>query len=178
MVAFELRGVTGGWQTATVGPSDHVEFAVHDAAAPGESTSPDSNSEAGRGGPVAHTYASFHQLLRLYDCAVHERTTHPQFLGYDLTERGDALEIDLRTARVETTYPELEDALEAFLGDVFDALDAHPSHGTRDTHLDTLADHDVALVDVHDLYRDLASDEIDPGDADSGDADSGDADPD
>lgn len=171
MIAFDLRDVTGGWHTAAVGSSDHVEFVVH-ADAPGENAPreagvDDGGDGDGRGPPVANTYASFHQLLRLYDCAVHERSTHPQFLGYDLSERGDTVHLDLRTARVETTYPELLAALESFLGDVFDALDAHPSHGTRDSHLETLADHGVALVDVHDLYRELASGETDPADTDA-----------
>jgi len=138
MVTFELRAVAGGWDTAAVGPSDHVEFVVHDDE------------------PVLSTYGSLHQLLRLYDCAAFERATHPRFLGYDVTERGDRIHVDLQTARVETTYGDLHDALEAFLADVFDALDDHPSHGTRDEHLDALADHEVALVDVHALYDDLA----------------------
>jgi hypothetical protein len=142
MVAFELRDVAGGWDTAALGPSDHVEFAVYDDA----------------DAAVVHTYGSMHQLLRLYDCASFQRTTHPQFLGYDLVERGDRVHLDLHAARVETTYDALADALEAFLADVFDALDAHPTHGSRDEHLDTIADHDVALVDVHALYDDLADD--------------------
>jgi hypothetical protein len=140
MVAFELRDVAGGWDTAALGPSDHVEFAVYE-----DDT------------PVVHTYGSFHQLLRLYDCATHERTTHPQFLGYDLTERGDRVRIDLHGGNhVDTTYVDLQAALDAFLGDVFDALDAHPTHGSREDHLATIAEHDVALVDVDALYDDLA----------------------
>ncbi len=139
MVAFELRDVAGGWDTAALGPSDHVEFTVH------------ADDES-----VVHTYGSFHQLLRLYDCASRERTRHPQFLGYDLAERGDRVHVDLHGGRVETTYGDLETALEAFLADVFDALDAHPTHGSRDDHLATIAEHDVALVDVRALYDDLA----------------------
>lgn len=141
MVAFELRDVAGGWDTAALGPSDHVEFAVYD------------DDE-----PLVHTYGSVHQLLRLYDCASFERNTHPQFLGYDVAERGDRVHVDLHGGRIETTYPALGDALEAFLADVFDALDDHPTQGSRDDHLATIADHDVALVDVRALYRDLASD--------------------
>jgi hypothetical protein len=139
MVAFELRDVAGGWDTAALGPSDHVEFAVYDDDA-----------------PVVHTYGSFHQLLRLYDCADHERTTHPQFLGYDLAERDGRVHVDLHGGRIDTTYADLQVALDAFLGDVFDALDAHPTHGSRDEHLQTITEHDVALVDVDALYDDLA----------------------
>ena len=141
MVAFELRDVAGGWDTAALGPSDHVEFAVYDG------------DDA-----VVHTYGSMHQLLRLYDCASFQRTTHPQFMGYDLAERGDRVHLDLYGGHVETTYGALTDALEEFLADAFDALDAHPTHGDRDEHLDTIDDHDVALVDVHALYDDLAGD--------------------
>jgi len=138
MVAFELRAVAGGWDTAAVGPSDHVEFTVYD------------DEDA-----VASTYGSMHQLLRLYDCASFERERHPQFLGYDVTERGDRVHVDFQMGRVETTYDDLRAALEAFLGDVFDALDDHPSHGTREEHLETIVEHDVALVDVNALYDDL-----------------------
>lgn len=142
MVAFELRDVAGGWDTAALGPSDHVEFVVVDD-----------------GDAVVHTYGSVHQLLRLYDCASLERARHPQFLGYDLSERADGVVVDFHATRVETTYDALQTALEAFLGDVFDALDDHPTHGTRADHLGTIADEDVALTDVRALYEDLAGDD-------------------
>jgi len=138
MIAFDLRDVAGGWDTAAVGPSDHVEFAVVED-----------------GDAVVHTYGSVHQLLRLYDCAARERTRHPQFLGYDVSDRGDGVVVDFQAARVETTYDALRDALEAFLADVFDALDAHPTHGTRAEHLRTMADQDVAVTDVTALYEEL-----------------------
>lgn len=175
MVAFELRGVTGGWDTAALGTSDHVEFAVYDAPAPaGAATDADSTDADATDAdatdadatdasldpdpnPVTHRYGSVHQLLRLYDCARRERPTHPQFLGYDLSERGNAVVLDLRTGTIETTYDALKVALEAFLGDVFDALDAHPTHGSRADHLETMHAHDVALVDVAELYEDLST---------------------
>jgi len=135
MVAFELQDVAGGWDTAAVGPSDHVEFVVVDG-----------------GDAVVHTYGSVHQLLRLYDCAALERPRHPQFLGYDVTERGNGISVDFQAARVETTYGDLRRALDAFLGDVFEALDDHPTHGTRAEHLGTIADQDVAITDVDGLY--------------------------
>lgn len=155
MIAFELRGVTGGWDTAALGPSDQVEFVVSDVADGDDADGGNDVDDFNDAESVLHTFGSVHQLLRLYDCASRERTTHPKFLGYDLSERGDTVVLGLRTGRVETTYPALRDALEPFLADLFAALDAHPTHGTRAEHLDTLCEHDIALVDVTDLYDDL-----------------------
>ncbi|WP_435347858.1 hypothetical protein [Haloarchaeobius sp. HRN-SO-5] len=138
MLRFQLHGVYGGWEAAVTGPSDHVEFGVETDA-----------------GTILQGYASAHSLLRLYDLARLERPDHPKFLGYEVTERGDAIVVDLHGRHVETTYAELRDAMEPFLAAVFESMDGQ-TVGDRDDHLETIADRELTLVDLSALYDRLA----------------------
>ncbi|WP_267640972.1 hypothetical protein [Haloarchaeobius amylolyticus] len=137
MLRFEVHGVYGGWEAAVTGPSDHVEFGVETD-----------------GSPVLHTYGSMHSLLRLYDLARLEQPRHPRFLGYDVHEGPNGITLDFQAARVETTYPELRDAMEPFLAEVFGRLDDQ-TVGDREAHIDTILDRDEVLVDLHDLRDQL-----------------------
>lgn len=134
MLRFRLDGVYGGWEAAVTGPSDHVEFAVE--------------TDDGTG---FQGYGSTHSLLRLYDLARLERTTHPNYLGYELTEHGDALLVDLRVDRVETSYDELRGAMEPFLASLFESMDGQ-TVGDRDEHIETMERRELTLIDLGDLY--------------------------
>jgi hypothetical protein len=134
MVRFRLDGVYGGWEAAVTGPSDHVEFAVE--------TDDDT---------VYRGYGSVHSLLRLYDLARLERAVHPRFLGYDVAERGGTVLVDLRMGHVETTYDELQDAMEPFLTELFETMDGQ-TVGDRADHIATMQERELTLVDVDALY--------------------------
>lgn len=134
MVQFRLDGVHGGWEAAVTGPSDHVEFAVESD-----------------GDTVYQGYGSIHSLLRLYDLAQLERAVHPQFLGYEVAERGGTVLVDLRMGRVETTYDELRAAMEPFLAELFETMDEQ-TVGDRADHIATMEERELTLVDLDDLY--------------------------
>jgi len=106
-VQFELEAVAGGWTEAVFGPPDQVDWRLVDD-----------------GRVVLHSYDSVHTVLTLYDCADRRRTTHPSFVGWSLSERGDGVVLELHGAAVETTYDELAAALERFLAALFRGLDA------------------------------------------------------
>ncbi|MFC4406903.1 hypothetical protein [Haloarchaeobius iranensis] len=134
MVRFRLDGVYGGWEAAVTGPSDHVEFAV--------ATDDDT---------VYQGYGSVHSLLRLYDLARLERAVHPQFLGYDVAERGGTVLVDLQMGHLETTYDELQAAMEPFLAELFETMDGQ-TVGERADHIATIQERELTLVDVDALY--------------------------
>ncbi|MFD1647115.1 hypothetical protein [Haloarchaeobius litoreus] len=134
MVRFRLDGVHGGWEAAVTGPSDHVEFAVETD-----------------GDTVYQGYGSIHALLRLYDLARLERVVHPRFLGYDVAERGGTVLVDLRMGHVETTYDELQDAMEPFLAELFESMDGQ-TVGERADHIATMQERELTLVDLDALY--------------------------
>ncbi|WP_257300763.1 hypothetical protein [Haloarchaeobius sp. FL176] len=134
MVRFQLQGVHGGWEAAVTGPSDHVEFAV------------ESDDDT-----VYQGYGSLHSLLRLYDLARLERAVHPQFLGYEVAERGGTVLVDLRTGQVRTTYDELRGAMEPFLAELFETMDGQ-TVGERTDHIATMQERELTLVDIDALY--------------------------
>lgn len=153
MVTFELRSVAGGWEQARFGPSDQVDYALYDGD--------------GSADPVLTSYDSVHTLLRLYDLADQQRTTHPAYLGATLRateghgtaggtsedERG--LELSIHGITVETTYTDLRAALRALFVDLFPALDRETPGERPD-----LSTFDVCVTDLARLYDDV----LDEGD--------------
>jgi hypothetical protein len=133
MLAFELRGVYGGWDQAVFGPSDQVDYVVR--------TGEDSMA----------SYDSVHSLLKLYDLARLEQPTHPRFLGFQVQDLAEGIGIEMHGFRFATTYADLRAAMEPFLEDLFLGLDDE-TLGDRDEHVAKLADSGEIIVDVSDLY--------------------------
>lgn len=133
-VQFELEAVAGGWTEAVFGPPDQVDWRLVDD-----------------GRVLLRSYDSVHTALTLYDCASRERTTHPAFVGWSLSERDGAVRLELHGATVETTYADLAGALEPFLAALFRALDAE-TVGDGAAARDRLDREGPALADVPALY--------------------------
>jgi hypothetical protein len=136
-VRFELEAVAGGWEEAVFGPPDQVDWRLVDD-----------------GDVLLRSYDSVHTVLTLYDCAVRERTDHPAFAGWTLSEGADGVTLGLHGAAVETTYAELQTALEPFLAALFRALDAETPGDPADGP-ERLDREGPALADLPALYERL-----------------------
>ncbi|WP_458210602.1 hypothetical protein [Haladaptatus sp. NG-SE-30] len=142
MVRFKFDHVIGNWWTVTVGRSlDDIGYTVI------------ADSEEFSGGLYR-----LETLIALYESARREHPTadHPMDGGYTLTESDGQVFLVVNKTHYETSYPELEQMLRTFLGDVFHDLDSNSTPEQQKTGIDFFTARDDLLLDFRDVYTDLA----------------------